>query len=67
MHPNEASSTAESSEIQSKLSLDDAKELAMIKELLWGGTIQSLVFQFWSQGLIFIFLNEHKLRILCFL
>jgi hypothetical protein len=49
MHPT-ASSVAENGENRSRLSSDDAKELALLKELLWGRAIQDVVFRFWSQG-----------------
>lgn len=50
MHPTEASSVAESGEIRPRLSVDDARQLAMIKELLWGKAITDVVFKMWSQG-----------------
>lgn len=50
MHPTEASSVQTSGENHSKLSVDDARELSLLKDLLWGRAIQDVVFRFWSQG-----------------
>lgn len=50
MHPTESSTVAESGENRPKLSVDDARQLSLIKELLWGKAIHDVVFKNWSQG-----------------
>lgn len=57
MHPNEAPSAAETSENRPKLSANDARELTLLRELLWGRNISISVFNFWSLGFEF---SEHE-------
>lgn len=52
MHPLEATSTTMTSEgfrSNQRLSPDDAKELVLIKDLLWGANFNYNVFLCWSQ------------------
>lgn len=48
MHPNVGSSAAEISENRPKLSAEDARELSLLRELLWGRNISVSVFRCWS-------------------
>lgn len=53
MHPNEAASLAETSENRRKLSAEDAREMTLLRELLWGRNISDSVFRYWSLGFNF--------------